>query len=309
LNWWSINDLAVVATVSRASLPEPSSASTERYRIVKGQVGGWGTMSDYVFDNAQRGMRDRLAQVEATFDPNTIAQLEARGVAPGWRCLEVGGGGGSIAAWLARRVAPTGTVLATDLDTRFLDALDLPGLSIRRHDITIEPLPEGAFDLVHARAVLHHLAAPETALARLVVALAPGGWLVVADPDWVSFAPDPALNPVDAALLERLVAAHYALVQARGVDPFYGRRLYRQLLRLGLADVGAAGSVPLVRGGSAIANLFRTTVMADHHQADLLAGGLVDAADLAAGTALLDDPAVVVMGPSMVTAWGRRSAS
>jgi hypothetical protein len=37
-------------------------------------------------------------------------------VGPGWRCLEVGSGGGSIAAWLCDRVGPDGSVLATDLD-------------------------------------------------------------------------------------------------------------------------------------------------------------------------------------------------
>ncbi|MEV7285058.1 hypothetical protein AB0O01_10950 [Streptomyces sp. NPDC093252] len=40
------------------------------------------------------------------------ARLEPR---RGMRCLEVGAGGGSIARWLAGRVAPGGSVLATDI--------------------------------------------------------------------------------------------------------------------------------------------------------------------------------------------------
>jgi tRNA A58 N-methylase Trm61 len=56
--------------------------------------------------------------------------LESLGVADGWRCLEVGAGGGSIAEWLCRRVGRKGAVLATDLDTRFLYALDFPNLEI-----------------------------------------------------------------------------------------------------------------------------------------------------------------------------------
>ena len=46
--------------------------------------------------------RERLRNLEAWLDPITARHLEATGVAVGWRCLEVGAGGGSIAA-LARR--------------------------------------------------------------------------------------------------------------------------------------------------------------------------------------------------------------
>ena len=90
-------------------------------------------MAAYMHANAWEGERRRLAQVEAAEDPGTIRHLEALGVAAGWRCLEVGGGGGSIAAGLCRRVGPTGAVVATDLGPRFLEALDLPDLAVRRH--------------------------------------------------------------------------------------------------------------------------------------------------------------------------------
>jgi len=63
-------------------------------------------------------------------------------VGPGWHCLEVGGGGGSIASWLANRVLPDGRAVATDLDTRFLETLSIPNLEVRRHDIVTDPLPE-----------------------------------------------------------------------------------------------------------------------------------------------------------------------
>ena len=140
-------------------------------------------------------MRRRLSLLEEVADPLSIRHLEARGVGPGWRCLEVGGGGGSIAAWLARAVGPTGHVLATDIDTRFLDDLAAPNLVVRRHDIAADDLPDGAFDLVHARAVLHHLPDHDRALARMTAALRPGGWLVVEDPDWASFQPESGHGP------------------------------------------------------------------------------------------------------------------
>ena len=81
-------------------------------------------MSSYIFDNAaEEPTTQRFASLEALYDPRTIRFLEATGVGPGWRCLEVGGGSGSIAAWLADRVGGAGHVLVTDIDPRFLAGL------------------------------------------------------------------------------------------------------------------------------------------------------------------------------------------
>src|SRR5258708_22948748 len=106
-------------------------------------------MATYAYDNAWHTERRRLALLEAELDPGTIQQLAARGVGPGWHCLEIGAGGGSIASWLTQRVGPTGHVLATDINTRFLDALDLPNLEVRLHNIVTDELPVNSFDLVH----------------------------------------------------------------------------------------------------------------------------------------------------------------
>jgi tRNA A58 N-methylase Trm61 len=48
--------------------------------------------------------------------PHT-AEDQRLGIAEGARCLEVGAGRGSIAAWLCRAVGPAGHVTATDLQT------------------------------------------------------------------------------------------------------------------------------------------------------------------------------------------------
>jgi hypothetical protein len=72
--------------------------------------------SRYVFDNAaEEQTRERFATLPRLYDPGTIRHLEALGVGAGWRCLEVGAGGGSVARWLAERVGPIGRVLATDI--------------------------------------------------------------------------------------------------------------------------------------------------------------------------------------------------
>ena len=63
----------------------------------------------YAFKNALDAQRERLRTLESLFDAGSIRCLEARGVRPGWRCAEVGAGGGSIATWLCDRVGPGGS--------------------------------------------------------------------------------------------------------------------------------------------------------------------------------------------------------
>jgi ubiquinone/menaquinone biosynthesis C-methylase UbiE len=127
--------------------------------------------STYLLDNAAPQTRERFDALSTLYDRESLQHLEDRGIEPGWNCLEVGGGGGTIAAWLAARVGPAGHVLVTDLDPRFLDAAKFSNVEIRRHNIVTDPLPDAAFDLIHARLVLIHIPEREQVLARLVRAL------------------------------------------------------------------------------------------------------------------------------------------
>src|SRR5690242_10265060 len=111
----------------------------------------------YTLDNAWVRARRRLELLEECYDPATVRHLEGLGVRPGWRCLEVGGGGGSITRWLCSTVGREGHVTAVDLDVRFLDEIAAENLDVLRLDVTTAELPTEAFDVVHTRAVLVHL--------------------------------------------------------------------------------------------------------------------------------------------------------
>ena len=71
--------------------------------------------TDYLLDNADPRAERRFDALGDLFDARTIEYLAGIGVARGWSCWEVGAGGGSIAEWLVGAVAPSGSVLATDL--------------------------------------------------------------------------------------------------------------------------------------------------------------------------------------------------
>jgi hypothetical protein len=119
--------------------------------------------SQYAFPHGAADERRRLELLQERLDPITIGRIERLGLAPGARCLEVGGGRGSITRWLSKRVGPSGRITATDLDVGFLSELSLPNVEVRRHDVR-------KLDIVQAGTPLaefYRLSTAATATARI----------------------------------------------------------------------------------------------------------------------------------------------
>ena len=261
--------------------------------------------STYSLDNSSREAPARFDALSGMFDRGSIRHLEDRGVSESWRCLEVGGGGGSITSWLANCVGPTGQVVVTDIDPRFLEPLAAHNVEVRKHNIVTDPLPDAAFDLIHARLVLVHLPEREAVLTRLVSALKPGGWLVDEEFDSVSLLPDPTVSPGEVSLNSQMAVMR--LLKDRGVERRFGRLLYGRLRAHGLGEVGAEGRLFMCRGGSSGVSLMRT----NFHQ---LRGALLDAhyiteQEFDQDSARLDDPDFMAPSPIMWTVWGRRPSA
>ena len=163
---------------------------------------------------------DRFTAFAALFDPSTFRHLDGLGVAPGWRCWEVGAGGTSVVQHLSERVGPGGHVLATDINLSWAGVATSPNIEILEHDVAADPPPEGTFDLVHARLVLVHVPERDAALANMASALRPGGVLLVEDAD-------PALQPLSCleeigpaeVLANRLRRGFRSLLAERGRRP------------------------------------------------------------------------------------------
>ncbi len=130
-------------------------------------------MAEYVLGHHLEGEGKRLALMSQLLDPMHRRHIESLNIEPGARTLEVGCGNGSISAWLAARVAP-GEAVACDLDLSLINVC-APGLQLRQGDIMAGPIEPASFDLVTARALLHHVADAETAIVNLVASLRPGG--------------------------------------------------------------------------------------------------------------------------------------
>ncbi len=259
----------------------------------------------YAFGNQRQVQPERLRLLAELLDEGTFTVLAALGVRAGWRCLEVGAGGGSVAAWLAGRVAPGGFVLATDLDTTVMRGLDHPCLEVRTHDILRDPLPEAGFDLVHARLLLAWLADPQAGLDRMAAALKPGGCLLIEEMDFVALAPDPRLGPAACELFTRVIGAHHAVLAARhAFDPFHGRRLAGDLAEAGLVNTGCQGRLAIWQGGHPGGRVWQLTLI---QLRDALAdSGLVTAAEVDQVIEMCGDPRFRFMSQATIASWGCR---
>jgi SAM-dependent methyltransferase len=201
-------------------------------------------MREYTLPHELVGEQQRLALMSMLLDPFERAHIARLGVRPGWRCLELGCGNGSIAQALAERVAPTGHVVASDIDISYIRNLQVPCLEIRQIDILQDVIEEGSYDLVVSRALLHHLTSARKALERMVTALKPGGALLSIEPDMLpcTVAEPPSMHTFWQRWLKWSIEA--------GIDYFVGRKIAAELDSLSLENVAGEGHTAHFNGGS-----------------------------------------------------------
>lgn len=255
----------------------------------------------YVFDNDSVHSRDQHRCLAEMLDPMTTARLAQTGVADGWHCLEVGAGEGSVATWLAERVAPSGTVLATDIKPSHIPAR--AGLEVVQHDIVRDPLPEAAFDLVCARQVLRGLPERRVVLDRLVRALRPGGWLQLDEFD-ISYGPALLMpDPQARQLYETFLAAKARLFDTAGADGAWGQHVAQAMHDAGLVDIDPQPHLELWHAGSAGVRLLIHHTF--HLRDQFIKAGMTDQ-ELAEVRRLLADPGFRASSCAIYSVQGRR---
>ncbi|HUM11414.1 MAG TPA: hypothetical protein VLT82_10735, partial [Myxococcaceae bacterium] len=150
--------------------------------------------------------------------------------------------------------------------------------------------------------VLMHIPDRERALDRMIAALKPGGWLVEEDFDVASVWPDPGRGPGEVLSKTHLAMAQ--IMDDRGVDRNFGRRLFGLLRSHGLVDVGAAGRTFMWPAGSPGPALMRANY--EQLREAMLAAGYVTPQQLEQDLARLEDPSFFMPSPILWAAWGRR---
>ena len=255
--------------------------------------------TEYVLDHHLKGEGARLALMSRLLDPMHRRQIESLGVAADARALEVGCGNGSISGWLAERVVPRGRVVAVDLDLSLIDVA-APNLELRQGDIVAGPVDGGGFDLVTARAVLHHVSDAEAAIRNLAASVAPGGSILLIEPD---FLPVGVAEPPE---VRAFWDGWLAWSREQGIDYYVGRKLAPRLVAAGLEQVAGTAETAVYNGGSAwgvywtdtVVELRDKLVQSSHLDDRLVDGFLARCADPAWWTQTIAFTAVHARAPS-----------
>src|SRR5687768_18056333 len=144
-----------------------------------------------------------------------MTALDRLGLREGWRCVDVGAGGGDVSVALAEIVGRDGRIYAVDSDPAARDqvaaaaAASAQVLAITQTGEELL-LPE-AVDLAFCRFLLLHVHDPLKVLARMGLAVRPRGWVVAQEPitsagriDGAPFSMPDARHPDVGALLPAL---------------------------------------------------------------------------------------------------------
>jgi ubiquinone/menaquinone biosynthesis C-methylase UbiE len=112
--------------------------------------------------------------------------LDRLGLGAGWRCVDVGAGGGDVSVALAEMVGRNGRVYAVDSDPLARDEVaraaaehaQVIALTQAGEDLS---LPEEV-DLAFCRFLLLHVLDPAAVVAKMATVVRHGGWVVAQEP-------------------------------------------------------------------------------------------------------------------------------
>ena len=265
-------------------------------------------MSEYTFDNSYvQETERRFRSLQLIHDPKSRSIAESLGLGVGWKCLEIGGGGGSFASWLSEKVAETGKVVVTDLDPRFLKE-NLKGkknLTVLENDITKDQMPEGGpFDLIHARLVFQHVHEPDSALKKVISSLKKGGWLFIED-YYSSSQGEIIFGDEDTKKkFRKLRKVLLEIFRRHGLDDELAQRLPPLFREFGLKNVGGEINASMWAGGSTGCELWKANF--DQIRKQVIDSGLMQESRFDEYVKIFETPGWGFSSPRMVSTWGSR---
>ena len=262
---------------------------------------------NYPLEN-HAGEIERLRIQGDAMAPDCRVMLDRIGVAPGWRCLDIGCGPRGITDLLSERVGASGRVIGLDMDERHLAharKTARANVEFMRGDAYSSGLPDGAFDLVHMRFVASTAGDPERLLQEAVRLARSGGVVALQEPDGSTLnchPPHPAWDKLKAAWLGAFAGV--------GADLTLARRLYALARQAGLEDVQYRPFLIGVRSSDEIVDYLPSTI--ESLRGTVIRLGLLSEAEfpavLAACRAHLSDPGAAFTMYTVAQVWGRKPA-
>ncbi|MBN9122753.1 MAG: methyltransferase domain-containing protein [Planctomycetes bacterium] len=251
------------------------------------------TDHNYVLGQSERAAR-RLELQDRHFAAPSEALLDALGIRPGDRVIELGCGPGGFTNRIARRLGTGGVVVAVDASAALLEQARAtvagagPGrVEFVRADVSRPGAWLDGADVVLGRAVLHHVPMAEYLLGRLRATLRPGTRLGFLEPDFrrplVRLAHAEATGRPELAPLLVFSKVINDLYAAWRISPAVGASLAPALEEAGYANVRHAWH-PFATDESVIENM---RMIYDEVRDTLVSLGVLSAAEIAEQQQLL----------------------
>jgi SAM-dependent methyltransferase len=264
---------------------------------------------EYVLGSSEEEVA-RLDVQAGAIAPPTALLLQAGGIGPGMRVLDLGTGPGHVAFMAAEMVGPEGFVLGVDQSAQLLEVAERRRQQAGADNVAFVSgdartfRPDEPFDAVVTRLLLFHLPDAADVVRHHAGSLKPGGRFVAIDSDMGSIRTEPP-TPLSATVLAWVEAAF----RAAGADPRIGARLapllrdagYEQVTTIGIQGYLQADQQPeRLLGGvvRALAPAIVANGIATEAELDLDTLEARLAAEVAAADA-------VVCPPGVVGAWGQ----
>ena len=231
--WWpALMGTLVVMMLTAIPAARPGAGARRR---VRGHGDGGGRHGP---GGELKGLRDDV------YRRPLATALERLGLAGGWRCVDVGAGGGDVSVALAEMVGRDGRVYAVDSDPRTRDEVaraaaahaQVIALTQAGEDLS---LPEEV-DLAFCRFLLLHVLEPLAVVRMMAAAVRPGGWVV-------------AQEPITTA--GRIAGAPFSMPGAR--HPDVGALLPALVREVGLEVIDAWAEAPAGVGPGPVSALSR----------------------------------------------------
>jgi len=254
---------------------------------------------------------ERLDRQAAMIERPTRTILQAAGLAPGQRVLDLGTGLGHVARIAGELVGPGGTVVGVDAASDVLAVARERAIGAGEQHVSFVEADvrtfraDTPFDAVTGRLILFHLADPAAAVRHHLANLRSGGTFVAIDFDLGACRAEPDV-PLVAETLRWVTQAF----SAAGAAPRIGARLGPVLRDAGLKHVATLGLQGYVQPGDPAAGRLLGGVVRTLAPA-IVSHGIATSEQIGLDT--LDDRITnaltaadaVLLPPIVVGAWGR----
>jgi SAM-dependent methyltransferase len=261
-------------------------------------------MTTYSLGNDPQELARLDHQAEAIAGP-TAMLLQAAGIVPGMRVLDLGTGLGHVALQVAEMVGPEGSVVGVDQSADALEvARTRAGPNVRFVQADVHEFHDDEpFDAVVMRLLLFHLQHPADLVRHRAKGLRGGGVMLVIDFDAGGARTDPPVELIETA--RRWIEAGF---RSAGANPRVGSRLGTILRDAGFEGIETIGLQAYVAPGdpagpAMIAGVVRSL------SARIVAEGLATPAELEHFEPRLAEELLeadsVLMPPTVAGAWAR----